>query len=265
MREGILTPRLGRTLTAAARLEISVLRRNRGDAQVLIAVPFFAAIFLAVVVDSGRFDLVGDAVLGAALIGIWGISLLLAGGLLVGDRFLGVTELLLATPGGLWPVVVGRVGVISLFGLLAFGETWLVAAVLFGSPTVPAHPVVFFLGIGAMLFAASGTATVMAALFALGRDTTIARNSLSYPFYILGGVILPVAALPEWLRPLARLIYLSWSADLLRDSLRPGPVADVGWRLGIVAGLGAMSLVVGRICLGAVINRQRREGSVGYL
>ncbi len=260
-----LTRQVLRPLIGAARLQLGLLRRNSGSAQVLVGVPFFAVIFLAVVVDSSRFDLVGDAVLGAALMGIWAVSLFLAGGLLTDDRRLGVSELLLATPGGTWPVLVGRVGVVSVFSSLAFGETWLVAAVLFHRMTVPSHPVVFVLGLIAMLFATSGVATVIAALFSLSRYNVIARNSLSYPFYILGGVILPVSALPEWLRALARLFYLSWSADLLRDSLRPGPVADPAGRMGVVALIGGVAIVIGWRCLIAITNRQRGEGTGGHI
>ena len=62
------------------------------------------------------------------------------------------------------------------------------------------------------------------------------------------------SALPDWLRPISRLFYLSWSADLLRDSLRPGPVADPAWRLGIIALIGGVAIVIGWRGLIAIIN-----------
>ena len=53
----------------------------------------------------------------------------------------------------------------------------------------------------------------MATVFVLARTAMLFTNALGYPFYILGGVLVPVAFLPGWLRPVSRLVFLSWSSD----------------------------------------------------
>ncbi len=40
--------------------------------------------------------------------------------------------------------------------------------------------------------------------------------------------------LPHWIRPLSSVVFLSWSADLLRAALRPTPMHDFAFRLGMV-------------------------------
>lgn len=253
-----------RSVVAGARLQVAGFGRRPGELQFFFVVPLFAIIFLAVLTDSGRTDLRENAVLGAALMGLWGVSLFQSGRVLVVDRAAGIAELVLATPSGAWPMLCGRIGAISLFSLLTFGESWLVAAVLFDDIVLPAHPVIFVLGLVAIVFATAGTSTAIAALFTLGRDTTIARNSLSYPFYLLAGVVVPVSLLPGWVQPLARLCYLSWSGDLLRDTMRAGPVPHVAGRLGAIVLLGIVGFVVGRLSLTVVINRGRTGGTLGF-
>ncbi len=112
------------------------------------------------------------------------------------------------------------------------------------------HPVVFGSTLVAAAFAMSGTAVVMAAVFALARSSRIFQQSLTYPFYVLGGILVPVSFLPVWVRPFSRLVFLSWTADLLRASLSPEAVTDVGPRIGAVVALGWWASGAARCCCG---------------
>jgi ABC-2 type transport system permease protein len=89
------------------------------------------------------------------------------------------------------------------------------------------------------------------------------QNSLSYPFYILGGVAVPVAFMPGFLHPVSRILFLSWSADLLRASIR-GAVPGWPGRLAIIAGLGALALAAGVRLTRVVVDRARRNATVGH-
>jgi len=80
---------------------------------------------------------------------------------------------------------------------------------------------------------------------------------------LLGGVFTPLDRLPEWTHPIGRLIYLSWSSDLLRDALGPAPVTSVAWRTGAVLGLGLLTGLGGRLLLGRVVRLVRETGTVG--
>jgi ABC-2 type transport system permease protein len=63
-------------------------------------------------------------------------------------------------------------------------------------------------------------------------------------------------------RPLSRLVFLSWSYDLLRATLRPGPVEQLAPRLGAILLLGAAGFVVGGLLLRTVLRRVRELGTL---
>ena len=55
---------------------------------------------------------------------------------------------------------------------------------------------------------------------------------------------------------------MSWSADLLRASLKAPPIDDFWQRLGMVVLLGAISFVIGRVLLFHVMQRMRAKGEL---
>ena len=79
----------------------------------------------------------------------------------------------------------------------------------------------------------------------------------------LGGVLVPVTFLPDWIQPLSRLVFFFWSADLLRDSFLAPEPQNVGFRLGVIVALGVASGWIGTILLRRILDHQRREGTLG--
>jgi ABC-2 type transport system permease protein len=62
---------------------------------------------------------------------------------------------------------------------------------------------------------------------------------------------------------LSSAVFLSWSADLLRAALRPTPMHDFAFRLGMVALLGACGLAVGVWSMRVILVRVRASGELG--
>ena len=251
-------------LLAACRLQVAFARRVPAQLMVLVTTPLLASIFLSLALHAGRRDLVVNALLAPALIGLWFVSLDLAGGMIDGERWGGTLEPLVAAPAPMALVVFGRTLAIVAFGTLTFAESWLVAWLLFGVPVRLAHPGAFVLAVAATALAMAGTATLLSAAFVLSRSAAMLQNSMSYPFYILGGGMVPVALLPEWLHPLSRLVFLSWSAELLRASFAPAPVAGLAGRLAAIVLLGGLALWVGLRLVDRVVDRVRRQGTGRY-
>jgi ABC-2 type transport system permease protein len=107
------------------------------------------------------------------------------------------------------------------------------------------------------------TALITSTAFCFGKTTRTYQNALSGPLYLLGGVLVPVTFLPEIVQPFSRLIYLFWSADLLRASLQPVPVEDVVLRLGAIVALAAAGGGVGAVLFARFLGHLRREGTIG--
>lgn len=252
-----------RLIRAGFAFEWSLLWRSRDSFLVLVNTPFLTLILLAITRNAGREDLAAYAVLAPALMALWSMALLVAGEIVDVDRSLGTLEGLVATPGSFTALTTGRIAAVTTVSLVGFAEAWLVA-LAFGELVVIHHPVVFAATVLVTALATAGTASVMAAVFVLARSARIFQNSLSYPFFVLGGVMVPLALLPEPVQWAGRVVYLSWSADLLRDAVAPGPVDAAAVRLLVVLGLGALGYAAGAWLLRRVLMRVRTLGTLTY-
>ena len=253
-----------RGLGGAARLQLQIVRADRGYLNEILANPFFAIIFLGIVRAAGRKDLTSFAVVAPVLITLWGMALEISGDIVDSDRGLGILEGVVATPVGFPIVVLGRVLAVTGLSLVAVSETWLVARLGFGVHVSLEHPAVLVATLLATGFATVGAAVTMAGVFVLARTARTFQNTLNYPVFLLAGVVVPISYLPAWLRPVGRLIFLSWSADLLRAALAPQPVHDVVARLLVILALGTAGLALGHVALHVVLRRVRTLGTLGY-
>lgn len=244
--------------------EVRVLRRSFGEMVMLVTAPLMTLMFLAITRHAGRDDLAPYAVLAPALIVLWGTALQISGEIIARDREFGTLEAMVAAPASFGAVVTGRIAAVTLLSLIGFAESWLAAWLVFGVVVTIWHPVAFVATILVTGLAMAGTASIMSSLFVLARSARAFQNSLNYPFYLLGGVMVPVALLPGWLEPLSRVVFLYWSADLLRDALTPAAVDGLLSRLGIVLGLGAAGYLLGLLLLRRAVDRLRTTGTMGY-
>ncbi|MBA2384249.1 MAG: ABC transporter permease [Actinobacteria bacterium] len=243
-------------------LEARIIRAAPDALLPLVTTPLFALIFLSIVRQSGRPDLQPDALMAPVLMTLWWIALQHAGHMITGDRWQALLEPLLATPASLAGVLLGRITALMCLGLLSFFEVWAVGELVFGVSIPFEHPVALGLTLLVTAFATAGTSVAFAAVFVLTRNAYTFTNSLSYPLYLLGGVFVPVAILPGWLQPVSSGVFMSWSADLLRASLKPPAIDDLWQRIGMVVLLGALSFLVGRALLFHVLRRMRANGEL---
>jgi ABC-2 type transport system permease protein len=227
--------------------------------------PVFAIIFLLIFSHAGREDLHAYAVVAPVFIALWWLALFQAGWVISIDRWNEVLELLVAAPGGFGAAVLGRIAAVTIAGVVSFAEVWLVARLLFGTSVSLHHPWIFAAAVAATLAAMAGTAVAFAALFVLTRNAATLGNSASFPFYVLGGILVPVSFLPEWIQPLSRLVFLSWSADLLRASLLPVPVERPVFGVAMILLLGAAGFVGGHLLIARVLARVRATGDLARL
>ena len=253
-----------RTFLAALRHEWTVTLRMPGEMSWLFTAPLYTVIFMAITDHAGRHDLSAYAVLGPAVMSLIGTAIYTAGELIDRDRWDGVLELLISVPARFPVVVAGRTAAVMSVGAVSVGEAWLVAGLVFGVWVGIPHPWVFAGTLALTIAATAGIATVMAAVFVLARSARIFQNSLSYPLFVLGGVIVPVALLPGWLQPLSRVFYLSWASDLLRASTADSPVHHLWWHLGVTVLLAAAGVLAGAWLLERIVARVRVLGTLTY-
>jgi ABC-2 type transport system permease protein len=230
----------------------------------LVTTPFFLVIFLGIVRHEGREDLTTAAMTAPVLIALWFMALLVAGEVIDTDRWYGTLESVVAAPVGLTTLVLGRVAAVTAVSLLSVVEVALIGQLGFGVRAVPHHPVAFTAALLATALAMTGTSVAMAGLFVLTRTARTFQNSSSYPFYVLGGVLVPVSFLPGWLQPISKVVFLSWSSDLLRDSLGPAPLQQVPLRLGAIVALGGAGFLLGRYLIERLLRHVRGLGTLSH-
>lgn len=251
-----------RAFTAAFWFEATVHSRTYGQWIPVITAPLYTAIFLAITGYAGRDDLVGYAVLAPALIVLWRNALFEAGEIIEREKWDGTLEALVATPAPIGVIVLGRTLAVLAYGSLGFIASWATAALAFGVVVPIHHPGWFAATVAATIFAMAGTCTIMAAVFVLARSARVFQNTLSYPIYVLGGVLVPVTLLPAWLQPLSRGIFLYWSADLMRDTLTAEALDSPWFRLSMVLVLGVIGFALGRWLLGRILTKVRETGTL---
>lgn len=253
-----------RTFAAGWMMQRRSMRKNPDWSLDLYVAPLQTAVFVTVFLAAGRADLTAYGVLAPALISLFHMSLGVSGEIISRERENGSLEGLLAAPGRFDLLLLGRMSLVSAVSLLTLGEAWAVGWLLTGEPLHLAHPAWFAATVAVTVVAMTGWAGVMAAVFVLARSVRTFQNALSYPFFVLGGVLVPVALLPEPVQPVARLVFLSWSSDLLRDTLEPGAVPAPLARLAVVALLGAAGFVVSNRLLRRTVRRVRTTGSLSH-
>jgi ABC-2 type transport system permease protein len=249
---------------AAFRMQARTIRASNEYLRHLFEVPIFTVIFLSIIVYSGRKDLAAFGVVGPALMGLWGSALFVSGEIISMDKGSGTIDNVVAAPAPLAAIVWGRVLACTTLGLVGFVEAWLVADLLFDVDLQIHHLGWFVLAFVVTALAISGTSLLMAALFVRWREVRTVQMGFTYPFLVLGGVAVPVSYLPEWVRPLARLVFLSWSADLLRGALSPEPMSDPVVRLLAVIVLGTVALIIGWKLIDVMTDRVRADGTLSY-
>lgn len=250
-------------LRTGIRMQVWVTRHKPDDFLLMATTPLIAVVFLSVTLNAGRPDLLANALLAPVLMGLWTTSVSSAGFVLADDRWQGTLEAAVAAPLGMQAVLFGRVCTLSGVGLLPLAETWLVARLAFGVTPEVHHPVPFVVAMVLTAVTTACTSTVFAALFLLSRNTVVISNFMGPPFFLLSGVLVPVMFLPDFMEPFSRVIFLYWSADLLRDCLTPAPVDHLLPRLGAIALLGGLALLLGRYLMRIVLVRVRELGTLG--
>jgi ABC-2 type transport system permease protein len=252
-----------RAFLAGARIQLRFFRAYPDGLIPFFTAPMFAIIFQMIFRHAGREDLTAYAAIAPVFIALWWLALFNSGWTITTERWNGTIEMLVAAPSSFAAGIFGRITTTTFVGIVSFGETWAAARLIFGTKISIEHVWPFVATILVTLAAMAGTAVAMASLFVLARNATTFSNSASFPFYVLGGILVPVSVLPHWIRPLSSLVFLSWSSDLLRAALRPTPMHHFAFRLGMVAFLGACGLAVGLWAMRVILVRVRASGELG--
>jgi ABC-2 type transport system permease protein len=231
--------------------------------QVWVTTPLFTVVILAIAEGLGRGDMAGYAVVAATLMAVVSAALLAAGAMVARERAEGTLEPVIAAPVDFGALVLGRLLAVTSLGAAAFAEAYVTAGAVFGAWINVVRPGLFALAVIMTALGAAAAASVLSPLFVLVSSARTVQNTLTYPLYLVSGVLVPLADLPRWVEPVGRLSVLSWLADLLRAALGVASV-DVYGAVAAVALLSLGAVGIQRRLLAAVLRRVREAGTLGW-
>jgi ABC-2 type transport system permease protein len=199
------------------------------------------------------------ASLGAAVMLIWSSVATGSSGALEAQRWFGTLELLVGAPvpflAVLAPITVATaaIGLYSLVATLAWG------ALLFGIPIHLVHPWLFVLSLPVAVVAIGMLGLILASTVILYRAAQHLGDSLAYPGWLATGLLVPLAFLPGWVRPLSWVLAPTWGMRALRASALGGdPLVPIAVCVGLSAAYAAVAIP----CLRLFERLARRRASL---
>lgn len=254
---------LVRVLSGAAWAQLQLTRQNIEDLRPILTMPLLTLASLAVLTQSGKTEYLHYGLVAAVLMTIGQMGNFVASEIVFQERHGQTLELVVASPSPYVLVLLARILVLTVGGLIGVAESWLIARLVFGLQLTVHHPLLLASTLLATSLATAGTALLTAALFSLGRQVRTFQNAINGPLYLLGGVLVPVTYLPDWLRPLSPFVFFSWSAELLRAAFVSDAPAGIGRGLGMIVLLGAAAGGLGGLILRRMLDNLRRRGALG--
>jgi ABC-2 type transport system permease protein len=171
---------------------------------------------------SGRTSADGATLSGFLLVGIFGTILWSSS--IWGSGYAIQYERDDGTSGSLFLTPVSRAAVVAGYGLGSF--VWFIpsfaAVAILGWVTGARfnvhEPAAVLLALLALCIASLAAGFALSGIFVLSRRGNLVANVIQAPIYLLGGLLVPLSALPDWLRPFSDAIPITHAVLALRES-----------------------------------------------
>jgi ABC-2 type transport system permease protein len=210
-----------RSAAALATMELRLTSRRGENVLVTLVIPVAVLLFFATVGIvpgiAGRpvdFLLPGTLALGIIASGLVNLGIATAY-----ERSYGVLKRLGGSPLPRSGLVAAKIASILVLEVVQVALLIVMAVVVLGwQPAAGASPALVILGVLLGTFTFAGLGLLMAGT--LRAEATLAlANGLFLGFLMLGGIVLPIDHLPEWLAAIARVLPASALADMFRAAL----------------------------------------------
>ncbi len=196
--------------------------------------------------------------LGGMMLSMWSSTLWSAGSILRRDLAAGTLAAILARPTPLMVVMVGKTLGASLTSAALIVASGLSAAGWLRLDLSLGPPLYLALIAALSILSAAALGIMVSCTTLLTRAATRVIEALMYPVFVLGGLIVPLSALPGWCRWPAWLVSLHWSVVGASAATRTD-------RLTVAAALillTAVYAVGGLLATNTVLDRCRRTASL---
>ncbi|MFC4856106.1 ABC transporter permease [Actinophytocola glycyrrhizae] len=201
-------------------LHVKMLNRSAFDTLLTIVWPlFFATIALLLYRMEGDADALTYAAFGAGVMTIWTAISSTASAILLRERGSGTLELLVAAPVPFSVSIVSMVLAVSTIGGYGMAATLVWSAVVFGVDIAIAQPLLFAVAVVVTLVSFAVIGFILSVTVVRYRAAWALGAAFEYPVWLVCGFLVPVALLPDWLRPVSWLLPPSWGMAAVRAAV----------------------------------------------
>ncbi|MFF1871459.1 ABC transporter permease [Streptomyces sp. CB03911] len=192
---------------------------------------------------------------------LWASLVWMAGGIIRRDIVQGTMSRNVVSVWDPWVVLLGKCAGSVLFTSGAMLVTGLTVGLLRGVRPHLVQPGWFLLGMLVTMASAVALGSLLSCVFVLSRHGLHIGNTLLYPVFVLGGLLIPDRMLPVGLRWISRLIPLRWAKEYLVSAA----AGSQDWRaLLVTCGLTLVYLFAGLVLFRKVVNRARALGTLDF-
>ena len=199
------------------------------------------------------------ASLGAAGMGMWSATSTTAGAAMQRERWHGTLEILVSTPPHFALVLLPITLAMATVGIYCLGATLLYGRFLFGIDLVIEHPLLFAASVLGTVISFGALGFLFAVSFVRFRAAWALGNLFEYPVWLIGGFLVPLALLPNWVPPISWLLAPTWGMNAIREAASGGtPLND----LALCLALGGVYVAVGILLTNRVLDSARRRAAL---
>ena len=198
--------------------------------------------------------------LGAGMMGVWSTTLFGCGGAIAWQRWEGTLELLVNAPSRYDYILVGQTFGAVVLGFYGIVATLVWGVLLFGMPIQATYPLILPLSLIAAIVSLGSLGMLIATTFVLYRHANALGNLLEYPIWLITGLLVPVATLPLWVKPISWLLAPTWGMEAIRGATigaDPPTLAIV-----MCFALAVVYYLAARVTLVFVLAKARRDATL---
>ena len=199
------------------------------------------------------------ASLGAAVMSVWGATSTASGNALQRERWHGTLELLAAAPVHFALVLLPITITFAATGLYGMVGTLLVGRFVFGVNVPVEHPFAFGIAVPLTIVSVGAAGFLLAVAFVRHRAGWALGNMLEYPVWLVAGFLVPLALLPDWVRPISWALPPTWGMNAIREAASGGtPWLDIA----VCAGVGAAYTAIGVLLVQRMLRTAREKAAL---
>lgn len=198
--------------------------------------------------------------LGSGMMGVWSTTLFGCGGAIAWQRWEGTLELLVSAPSRYDFILVGQTFGAVVLGFYGIASTLAWGVVLFGMPIEASFPLILPLSLAAAVVSLGALGMLIATTFVLYRHANALGNLLEYPIWLAAGLLVPIAVLPFWVRPISWLLAPTWGMEAIRGAATGTEPPLLAIAMCFV--LAVVYYVAARIALVFVLDKARRDATL---